>query len=687
MKLKKLIPCFLCTIFFVLGIENAQAQVAAESEKSALELIVGKRHGKMLVKVIPRSKEAWFYATRRGLNFSISTRENGSWSEFLPLIDEPLLPAPAVEFENFTEEPDYASAMKQAIYDQDFVPQSERFSDIHETNKDFSRQFLYYVLMSCYHPQLSVMSGLQIEIPTAYKSGFRIRAAANTDEEYTGELVVNTDKLPERYPGPSLEVTTGDRKANMIWEHEPYAKNIVAYQVFRSANGKDFSKLGAPVIFNATSPEGKKGMVAKTDSLPENYKDYSYNLRGYDPFGYFTEANEPVKVRGKDRTAPDKPRQLRVKQVSPNEVEIRWSHQSDQEFTGFQVIGAESEMGEYQKLHPNPLPPEQRMFRHNLERGFYKYYRVMAVDSVFNASVSDLGYMVEVDTIPPPIPTELEGVCDSSRVVSLSWKPSEAKDIKGYRVYKAYHPSQGFFPVTPKPLSRPEYTDSLSERLEKKVYYRISALDGNYNHSRESQYIAVEIPDMIPPTPPLLSAADRNDKELAELKWKPSSHPDVEFYSIEFLLPNDSIYQPLSETGGDVLQFEDADFDSRGLSPITYRIVAVDSSGNRSEPSNARRVFGPRQSQAKRSEISEAAIADNGVIINWPEDQSKSKNTVLVYRAVDDESYTILGRAEGESTFTDNSVSAGNTYKYKVGVIEPDGARWALSNALSVTVE
>ncbi|MCA1762529.1 MAG: hypothetical protein LC664_06005, partial [Flavobacteriales bacterium] len=478
-----------------------------------------------------------------------------------------------------------------------------------------------------------------------------------------------------------------DREATLTWEHKPHAQNIVAYQVLRSPDGRNFSKLGPPRIFNASSPAGKKGMITLTDSLPKNYENYWYSVRGYDAFGYYTQPHEPIKVQGKDFTAPDKPRQIRVKQITPNEAEIKWEHRGDQVFTGFQVIGAESELGEYQKLHQNPLPPQQRVFRYNLDRGFYKYYRVMAVDSVFNASVSDIGYLVEVDTVPPPIPSGLNGECDSSRVIALNWTPSEADDIKGYRVFKAYHPSQGFFPITPKPVSKASFTDTISERLEKKVYYRVAALDGNYNHSQESPYIAVEIPDMIPPTAPLLTEAKRTEAGTARLVWKPSSHSDVETYIVNILLPSDSAYRELETLNGAAREFEDAAFETRGLSPVIYRVVAADSSGNRSEPSNAMRVFAPSKKQVKQTEIDNALLADNAVVINWPERQSTPENTVLIYRAIGDEPFSILERSEGAANYTDSAVSSGNTYRYKLGVMEPDGARWALSKEVAVTVE
>jgi hypothetical protein len=650
---------------------------------SSLALMAGTRDGKILVKTIPRSKEVWFYATRSGIRYSFARLENGEWGAFTPFPGQPQLPGTPEAFEQ--EGSDFADAMKFTVYEQDFVPKSQSFADIHETNKDFSRQFLYYVLMSCYAPELSDISGLQIEIPAELAGDIRIRAEIQGNINYVAELSFNTHKLPASVPGPDLEAEPGDRQVSFRWNHNINARHIAAYRIFRSSDAHSFEPISAPIIYNASSEEGKLGMIAFKDSLPENYSDYWYKLRGYDVFGYPTDETPTVKITGKDRTAPRAPSHLAIKQTSPEHVMITWQHIPVDDFLGFQVIGSSEELGEYQPLHDELLPAEQQYFQHSLSEAFYQYYRILAIDTAYNASVSDIAFLVEVDTIPPPIPVFASAACDTNGIVTLSWQPSAAPDIKGYRVFKAFHPSHGFHPITPIPLTATTFTDTLSKRLEKKVYYQVLAIDQHFNHSQPSQYTVVLIPDLIAPTPPLLHEAKLNEKGQPELFWKASSSDDVASYRVSRLIEGDSSLSANFDLAQDARSFSDSSFPELGVKYAVYSVSAIDSSGNASERSNIRRVFGTSQG-VKTTTAQSADYDGSNVTITWPENNVIEGGAVLIYRAENDGPFTILGRSESGTQYIDQRVQEQNSYSYKLGVVEETGKRWALSAPLEVVI-
>ncbi len=668
-------------VAFCAGILPAVAQQSGAQIDSSLVLMAGTRDGKILVKTIPRSKEVWFYATRSGIRYSFARLENGEWGTFTPFPGQPQLPGTPEAFEQVGT--DFAKAMKFAVHEQDYVPKSQSFADIHATNDDFSSQYLFYVLMSCYAPELSALSGLQIEIPPELAGDIRIRAEVQGSTKYMTEWSYNTHELPASVPGPELEAEPGDRQVSFRWNHNANARHIAAYRLFRSSDARNYEALRSPVIYNASSEEGKLGMIGFRDSLPENYTDYWYKLRGYDVFGYLTDETPTVKITGKDRTPPRMPSHLGINQTSPEHVMITWQHVPEDDFLGFQVIGSTEDLGEYRPLHDELLPADQTYFQYSLSDAFYKYYRIMAIDTAYNASVSDIAYLVEVDTIPPPIPSIVSAVCDTAGIVTLKWEASTAPDIKGYRVFKAFHPSHGFHPITPVPLRETSFADTLGKRLEKKVYYRIVALDTHYNHSQPSDYSIVSIPDMIPPTAPLIHDGKLNEMGHPEFFWKGSSSSDVASYRVFRLIESDSSLSASFDLAPDGRSFSDTGFPELGVKYAVYSVSAIDSSGNVSERSNTRRVFGT--SQGVKTTLAQSADYDGSTVtITWPENNVVEGGAVLIYRAENDGPFTILGRSQSGTAYIDERVQQQNRYTYKLGVVEETGKRWALSAPLEV---
>jgi hypothetical protein len=663
------------------GILPAIAQQPDSQIDSPLALMAGTRDGKILVKAIPRNKEVWFYSTRSGIRYSFARLENGEWGAFTPFPGQPQLPGTPEAFEMVGS--DFAKAMNFAVHEQDYIPKSQSFADIHATNDDFSKQFLFYVLMSCYAPELSELSGFQIEIPAELAGDIRIRAEVQGNTKYMTEWSFNTHELPPTIPGPKLEAEPGDRQVSFRWNHKVNERHIAAYRLFRSRDERNYEALGSPIIYNASSEEGKLGMIGFKDSLPENYTDYWYKLRGYDLFGYLTEETPSIKIKGKDRTPPRKPTHLGINQTSPEHVMITWQHVPADDFAGFQVIGSTEELGEYRPLHDKLLPADQPYFQYSLTDAFYKYYRIMAIDTAYNAAVSDIAYLVEVDTVPPPISTIVSAVCDTSGIVTLNWEPSNAPDIKGYRVFKAFHPSHGFHPITPVPIQETSFVDTLGRRLEKKVYYRIVALDTHFNHSQPSEYEVVSIPDIIPPTAPLMHDSKLNEIGHPVLSWKGSSSNDVASYKLYRIIDNDSAASVSFELGPEERSFSDTGFPDLGVKYAVYAVSATDSSGNESERSNIRRVFGTTQG-GRNTEVQSADYDGSKVTITWPENNVVAGGAVLIYRAENDGPFTILGRSESGTLYVDQRIQEQSRYTYKLGVVEETGKRWALSPSMEV---
>lgn len=649
------------------------------------KIVIGKKEGNILIKAIPNNKETWFYATRKGLRFSMAKREGDTWSAFEPLAAGIIRPASADAFLGFREMGEFPRVMSSIVHEQDYVPAVNTIKDYQEVDQEIAIQYTAYILLSCYHPKLSEMSGLQVDLGNLPEGQYQIKVEVVGNAEMTSTLTTRIAPGGDViYHSPKLDAKPGDGYIELTWEFEPYQDHIAAYQLFKSEDGKAFHRVANPIIANLNTPYGEVGQIKTVDSIPENYRAYQYHIKGYDPFGYFTHPSNTVEVAGKDLTPPRSPDNFSVVHSSPAEATFTWSITTEEDLLGFQIIGSDTEVGNFELIHQNLLPPDSRSYTYLLTRRFYRYYRLMAVDTARNASLTGLAYLTVVDTIPPPIPTGLWGDCDTNRVVMLSWDSSEVADFRGYRVQRSYHRDGGFYPLTSVPITEPFFRDTLPRKLDKRVYYKVSALDKNFNHSKFTSPLEVKIPDLIPPTPPMLEAANLLDNGDVELKWRPSSHRDIAHYSILYQAPSDSIWTKLLQTKPKAVQAVDKDFKNRGESYLVYGVMAEDSSGNQSEISNVMRVFADNQSRVRKGEITRVEYTDGVVELGWPESISESAHVIVVYRASENGKFASIGRSS-TSGFTDTNVSQGVQYRYKILVMEENGFRWQMSDLREVS--
>ncbi len=183
-----------------------------------------------------------------------------------------------------------------------------------------------------------------------------------------------------------------------------------------------------------------------------------------------------------------------------------------------------------------------------------------------------------VPRYPPLPPTDLKYEIKEEGIL-LSWKPQERDERGkkvvpvGYIVFK--NGKMG------KPIFTPFYLDSNLQN-GKEYKYRVSSLlktSPPLIMSEKSQQLKIVYRDTIPPSPPpkleaLVSGAD------VFLQWEKSPSPDVEGYVI---LRDGKEISPL---------VKGTDYWDRKVEKgkHSYRVLAVDRAGNRSQPSPVAKV-------------------------------------------------------------------------------------------------
>ncbi len=671
-------------IIFCLVVSSSQAQ---QEDKLFQNFKIEGRliNNKTVFKILPTNQGAWFLGMKNGYSVYISTFENGGFSEYT-LINDNLLPAPSEDFKNTSLPHNYAEAMRKMIYEESYEPQGSSFDAMLNANETMSYHLLAYILFSSYDTTLSIMSGLQFSPQTEPREKFKIKVEITNHPSYVYEKVIVKEFLHSITKSPHFEVLPGDEKATIQWKHIDFKDLYVAYALERSEKKSDFKQIGTPIPFNSISKAGKLGMISWVDTLPQNYKPYYYTVRGYDFFGYLSDPGDTIMVMGKDITAPLAPFKVYAEHSSIDSISIFWSQVKSSDLHGFQVISSDSEKGEYKLVHEQLLPPTQFSYQFKIDEKPDKYYRVLSVDTARNANPSSLAYLNLTDTLPPSIPENVLVSVDSNHVATVKWNSSRDEDINGYRVFKAYHPSNGFVPITPKSIMDTLFIDSLSrKRIDRRVYYKVLAIDKYFNRSELSNYSSALIPDFTPPIEPLLKKGELNDLGQSELEWV-SSSSDVASFTVLRRIKNDSIYQMIDTLNFDFNTYTDLSFDTVKVNYAEYYIIATDSSGNNSERSNGKRVIQKRTTSTSEITISSINEIEKHVELNW--DYTSDKDySVLVYRSIGDGNYSLIDRVNEQSDYTDSDVKPGENYSYKLGILETSGKRSPLSKETSITLK
>ncbi len=682
MKIKTLISIILLCPTWVWQVK---AQVK-NNPSDGLEVRARMIEGTPTIKIIPSVQATWFKGMKNGYEISISEFKNGSYSEYR-VLEPRLMPAAEDAFRSPDLPEDYAEGMRKIVYEETFAPASQSFNDLAEANEVMGRMFYGYLLLSSYDPKLSEMSGLQMQLPANVSDVFKVKVKINgTDIAHEQNMLLRA--FYKSLASPSLNVKPEDHRVSLLWNHSNYKMQFIAYSPERSTDGKNYRPLGAPTIFTANSSSGKLGLISVKDSLSANYENYWYRLAGYDVFGILSDYTEPVKVMGHDKTAPPEPRRVQVSEgKAPGEVNVSWAAEASPDLLGFQVIASQSEEGDYQLMHKDLMPADAREFTITFDKKPPLFYRVLSVDTARNAASSSLGYLIVYDSIPPALPIDFEAKADTNYVVTIKWSKSTSEDVKGYRLYKAYSPSNGFVPITGLIITDTTYYDTLADdRLDKNVYYQLVALDTHYNHSKKSEYIFAPVPDRVPPTAPLLMKADLEKGNKVSLEWRKSSSDDVISQTVLRRMPDDSTFMEIAVLTPSDSAYTDTEKDNGAADFVEYYIVAIDSSGNHSKRSNGKRILYKQDRDHLVVVLRSAIVEDGNIRLVWKY-PAEGNYSVLVYRAAQDEDFELIGRVNEGDSYLDSSVAKGKEYRYKIGAMKANGNRMPLSEVMRVDVE
>lgn len=520
---------------------------------------------------------------------------------------------------------------------------------------------------------------------------YRVRLNATSPVYQISDGVVSLKAIAElnKYKNDVI-VITGDKKLSFVWSVNPL---VNGYYVERATEGQTlFNQLNATPFYDSKGPgfEEPSNGAYDDDSLV-NYQWYHYRFYGLTSFGDKVLIAE-VKGMPKDLTPPDPPLVTQPKHIQPKQVSVTWNIQGNiSDLKGFIVGRSDKDTGVYKLLHKKLLPAPTRSF---IDSGFNaeatNYYVVYALDTAGNISASYPAYVALTDSTPPAKPKIASAIIDSLGVVTLTVIPGIEKDLKGYRIFQAndstHEPSviEEAFKDSRADSSvlRFVFRDTVSlNSLTPKVYYKVKALDYNYNQSPFSDFAIVRRPDTIPPTTPVFTKVVVREKEI-ELLFAPSESEDVKEQVVYRRTDTAAAWLVLTQLPITQKQLTDTSVKT-GIT-YYYSLRAKDESGLYSSYANA--VYGKPYNSGILPEVINpiSSIQDKKVVLKWEYPPSATEVYFIIYKKNNSGKLVQVARVM-DKTYTDKNTAKDNVYTIKA--MSAYGSQSPLTKLISQKVE
>lgn len=667
-----------------------------DSTYVALKIITKYQGDSMLIRWAPNKAGAWTLLNKVGYILQRSeVSSDTSLMNWKTLNQEAIKPKPLEQWSKFAEQEGntYPLIAAQAIWGKTFSQNpTTTFSDKVD---ELSNRFSFTLLSADLSFETAIYAGLGF-IDRNIESGkiyaYRIFAADTLANYLHVDTAMHAQKAETEVDfgaPPIIKLDEEEHKIVLHWDKLSAQQKFSAYHIERSENGQNFQRITSlPYIqMDNEGLDYGSNTFTYTDSLQQNYKTYWYRLIGIDAFGQESVASDAVKGMGKDKTPPKPAQQVNASLLADGSVKITWESEEEEDLAGF-LIGRSSEnsLTGFEPMVKELLPKQTRQFVDSSpNKDGPNYYIVLSTDTAKNATASMAAFMAFVDTIPPAKPVGLQGTIDSLGIVKLKWERNKEKDIKGYIVTYANDSTHIFTSAVDSMLVDNFYIDSISlVSLTEELYFKVRAVDRNYNNSAESEMIILKKPDRIPPVPAQFTDFQVS-KNKVSLSWLASTSKDVvahEVYRREVGKETWDLIKNIAIKDSNRLM-EDSLI--RENTRYEYRIMAIDDAGLRSESSAIVALRTLAEVQGEGLKQSELTLKDGKVHIQWTLPNQQVKRCVW-YRAVDGSAFQTLQSFDHQAkSFVDDTIQAGKKYEYTCKLFYENGKSSAFSKVVIIS--
>lgn len=517
-----------------------------------------------------------------------------------------------------------------------------------------------------------------------YTYRIRLNASSQVYQVQNGEAemkaVAETNRILTE-----VSVYPGDSSLSFTW---PANSRLNGYWVERSVGDTSrFIPLNTVPFYHASASGADVVNGSFDDDSLRNYTWYHYRFYGMNAFGERIRFAE-VKGMPRDLTPPPAPIVKQPRHIKPREVLVEWQPAGNiTELKGFIVARSDRDSGNFNMLHKILLPARTTSFT---DTGFNtetdNYYTVYAIDTAGNISASYPAYVALIDSIPPGKPAVISATVDSLGIVRIVLAAGKEKDLKGYRLFKTNSADHELSVIeevfrenkTDTQAVRSVFTDTIPlNSLTANVYYRVKALDFNYNQSPFSEMIVLARPDTIPPVDPVFTDILVNEKKI-ELFFAGSGSADLESHILYRKSDLSDAWDSLALIPRDVRQYSDTAVKS-GRS-YYYSLRAKDKGGLFS--GFASPVHGKPYPDDRLPGVTglRSGVQEKKIVLQWQYEKQEKEVVFMIYKK-DRNAHLVQYARVNTTAFTDPKPDRENTYAIKV--LSADGSQSPLSNLIT----
>ncbi|MES2733736.1 MAG: hypothetical protein V4714_18465 [Bacteroidota bacterium] len=516
----------LFTVFTVFAFFAAQAQdslhvrVRANVKKEGIQL-----------RWAVNSPLAWKQSNRFGFRVErytvVRNKEILAQPEKTILTPQPLKPQPLDNWQTLATSNNYAAVIAQALYGQNFQlsgDDAKGVSKMMALAQELEQRYLVsmYAADLCY--PAAVLAGWGFEDKTAKPyERYLYRIIPVPGEKMAriamGSVYVSLDDYQVLPQPQDLAAIFGNKTVMLAWNYKILGNVYNSYFIEKSSDGQTFTRLSEIPFTNLNSKDGKPNdRMYYMDTLVSNAVPTYYRIVGLTAFSEEGPASAMVRGEGKN-TLAYVPHIQQVKPTNLGGVDIAWEfdERGNEQIKGFELQYADNDKGPFLPVLAGIAPTTRTIGYDKLQVS--NYFVIAAIPHEGEPVLSFPILVQPADTLPPAIPTGLKGTVDSLGVVRLSWTSNTEKDLLGYRVYRGQTQGEERIPLTDVAVRGNQFLDTLDvHNLNSKVYYAIAAVDLRYNQSEQSAVAELQKPDLVPPSPPVITIYKLTDQGI-RLEW------------------------------------------------------------------------------------------------------------------------------------------------------------------------
>lgn len=506
-----------------------------------------------------------------------NSKPQGNWQRITPAAVKAFTKEQLLSDEN--KKDTGMAAIYKCLYEPSKFPATSLFEDIKNREMDAENRYLILAFYAAQKPKYAIAAGLGLDdyltVDSTKSYVYRIGFENNNKTISKAFIYIYGKLLNAKIYFNEVKASGNDQSITLKWNSRETRFN--AYWIERSTDGINFSRINKLMYLPALDTTSYDHYYA--DSV-KNYVKYQYRLQGLNSFGEYTVSNITTPVFARDLTPPEMP--FLQAELKKNKINLKWSKPENRDLDGYYILFGKGTNKTDSLLSVEYFKPNITSYSFEKPEKFkFAYYRILAVDTAKNYSYSNSSYVFESDQVPPEPPHNLYAEIDTLGIVSLNWAFDSTDAIIGYKVFFANQEDHVFTAVS-NIIKVNEFTDTVSlKSLSEYIYYKVVAIDQNYNHSKMSAAIKVHRPDTIPPPEPvILNYAIKKSK--ITIYWSDLNITDLKKYKIFRKKAGDKDYLWLGET------LLNSFTDSMNLLSNTayqYSITAIDHSGLNSLPS------------------------------------------------------------------------------------------------------